>query len=75
MKTHLEIGDKIKRFELSKEIEFEYVVASLTKTQAKTADGYRFKRELNYNVTKPNEKCVAEVYKIGHENSKRYFLI
>lgn len=75
MKTHLEIGDKIKRFELSKEIEFEYIIASVTKTQAKTIDGYRFKRELNYNVTKPAEKCVAEVYPIGRQNYKRYFLV
>lgn len=72
----LKIGDIVKRFELSKEIEYEYLIASTTKTQAKTKCGTRFKKELDENTIKPSNICVAQAKKIGYcGHSARYFLI
>jgi hypothetical protein len=82
MKTQLEIGDKIKRFEvrMSIEIEYTYIIDSLTKTLAKSEDTI-FKRDLNYDTIKPKKstkKIVARVYlkeKTTSLTSPDYFLI
>lgn len=72
----LEIGDIIKRFELTTEIEHVYEIISLTKTQAKTKCGKRFQINTNENVTKINENCHSEANIIGYKGSSaRYFLI
>lgn len=77
-KELLEIGDKIKRFEIIKEIDTIYEIASVTKTLAKTVYGHTFYRKLNYNTSKPKENYVAEVRRKDIYNSglgKRFFLI
>ena len=74
----LKIGDIVKRFELSREVEYEYVIVSITKTQAKSKDGQRFKIDLRHNSTKITDDCIAEAIPIpiGYsERSSRYFLI
>jgi hypothetical protein len=65
MKTKLEIGDKIQRFEvrLSREIDYIYVIDSVTKTLAKSGDDV-FKRELDFNTKHPEKsknKIIAGV--------------
>ncbi len=75
MKTELELGDIIKRFELSREINFEYVIESVGKKEAKTSDGYRFNKQLIYDSTKPSDNCIAEVKKIKQQRYHRFFLI
>jgi hypothetical protein len=82
MKAQLEIGDKIQRFEvqLSKEIDFIYEIESVTKTLAKTKNGYIFKRDLDYNTTTPKKstnKIIAEVHLKGESGwcAPRYYLI
>lgn len=77
-KQLLEIGDKIKRFEVSREIEHTYEITSVTKTLAKTIDGHAFYRNLNYNTSKPMDNYIAEVKRKDLETSslgKRFFLI
>jgi hypothetical protein len=66
MKTQLEIGDKIQRFEvmLTKEYDSLYEIISVTKTLAKTENKI-FKRELHFNTKHPEKsknKIVARVY-------------
>lgn len=78
-KELLEIGDKIKRFEVSAgEIGNTYEVESVTKTLAKTKDDSTFYRNLNYNTTKPMDNYIAEVKRkdLGTTSiGKRFFLI
>lgn len=66
MKTQLEIGDKIQRFEVSltKEIDFIDEITSVTKTLAKSK--YRvYKKDLHFNTKHPigcRNKIIAKVY-------------
>ena len=76
MKTQLEIGDKIKRYEIRGEISHTYEIISTTKTLAKTINGDSFYRNLEYNTTKPREDYIAEVKRKETTSlGKRYFLI
>jgi hypothetical protein len=66
MKKQLEIGDKIQRFEvmLSREIDYVYVIDSVTKTLAKSKN-QTFKRDLDFNTIHPKKsknKIIARVY-------------
>lgn len=81
-KTQLEIGDKIRRFEvqLTREIDTIYEIASVTKTLAKTKDGKSFFRELDFNSTRPEiskNKILAEVQAKGVKgySAPRFYLI
>jgi hypothetical protein len=81
MKTQLEIGDKIKRFEvrMSIEIDCTYTIDYVTKTLAKS-EFTTFKRELVYQTGKPEKstkKIVArvELKKSQGWSSPDYFLI
>lgn len=81
MKTQLEIGDKIQRFEvmLSREIDYIYVIDSVTKTLAKSGNT-TFKRELIYNTLEPKNsknKIIARVYTKAERgwSTPDYFLI
>ena len=81
MKTKLEIGDKIQRFEvmLTKECDYLYEIISVTKTLAKTENKV-FKRELDFNTKLPDKsknKIIARVYTkdIQTWTSPDYFLI
>ena len=65
MKSQLEIGDKIKRFEvrLTREVDHIYVIDNVTKTLAKSGKT-TFKRELDYEINYPvksNNKIIARV--------------
>jgi hypothetical protein len=72
----LEVGDKIKRFEVTTEMDIEYEIISTTKTIAKSKDGVSFLRKIEYNTNKPKEYCYGEVKRKGELiNSNRYFLI
>jgi len=80
----LEIGDELQRFEVSltKEIPYIYKIASVTKTLAKTNDGFAFKRQLIFNSTKPialitKNEFIAEanIKGITEFSTPRYFLI
>lgn len=80
-KVKLEVGDKIKRFEvmLTKEIDYIYVINSVTKTLAKSESG-SFKRELVYNTIHPKQtknKIIARVLTKAKEtwSTPDYFLI
>lgn len=73
-KKLLEIGDTIKRWEVSKEMDIVYTITSLTKTLAKTANGKAFFREINYNITKPMDHYLGEVKFKGNSVSNRYFI-
>jgi tRNA A22 N-methylase len=80
MKTTLEIGDKIKRFEvmLTKEYDYIYEIISVTKTLAKTKDMV-FKRELVFGTNLPvsKNKIIAKVETKEKRpwSSPDYFLI
>lgn len=81
MKTNLEIGDKIQRFEvmLTREYDFLDEVISVTKTLAKTKNKI-FKRELVFNTKHPEKsknKIIARVYTKERQNwsSPDYFLV
>lgn len=76
MKPQLEIGDVIKRFEITVEIDIEYKITSVTKTLAKTDLGRSFFRDINYNTTKPRSHYIGEVKRKGEMiDSNRYFLV
>ena len=76
MKPQLEMGDVIKRFEITLEIDIEYKITSVTKTLAKTDFGHSFFRDINYNTTKPRSHYIGEVKRKGEMiDSNRYFLV
>jgi hypothetical protein len=83
MKTELEIGDEIVRFEVGRKIEYLYVIDSLTKTLVKSKTKI-FKNKLFYDTTKPTRitdesklNIIAEVYLKGRSSwsTPRYYLI
>lgn len=76
MKTELEIGDKIKRFEvmLSVEINYIYTIDSVTKTLGKSKDD-KFKKEIIFNTTKPDDRFIGEVRCINGSKYHRYFVL
>jgi hypothetical protein len=81
MKTQLEIGDKIQRFEvnLTKEIPYITEIISVTKTLAKT-ESKTFNRGLIFDVAKPKNatnKIIVGVYSKGKRDwsTPSYFLI
>lgn len=81
MKTQLEVGDKIQRFEVSLTKEFDnlYDIISVTKTLAKTKNK-TFKRELVYGTKHPlnsKNKIIARVYTKEKQSfsSPDYFLV
>lgn len=75
-KTLLEVGDRLKRWEVVREVGVIYKITSITKTLAKTDDGRTFYRDLNYDTSKPMENYLAEVRcKELTSLGKRYFLI
>lgn len=81
MKTQLEIGDKIQRFEvmLTKEYDSLYEIISVTKTLAKTENKV-FKRDLVYDTKHPENsknKIIARVYTKEKQtwSSPDYFLV
>ena len=81
IKTQLEIGDKIQRFEVSltREVDAIYVITSVTKTLAK-CQNKTFKRMLDFDAKKPiksKNKIIAKVY-INEKtswSSPDYFLV
>ena len=83
MKTQLEIGDEIVRFEVGNKIEYLYVIDSLTKTLAKSRTT-SFKNKLVYDTSKPTRitaesklNIIAEVYLKSRSSwtTPRYYLI
>ena len=81
MKAKLEIGDKIQRFEvrLSKEIDYIYVIDSVTKTLAKSKDEV-FKRDLINGTIHPEKstnKIISRVQTKEKQGwtSPQFFLI
>lgn len=81
MKTQLEVGDKVQRFEvmMTREYESLYEVISVTKTLAKTENKV-FKRELIFNTKHPENtknKIIAMVKTKEKQNwsSPDYFLV
>lgn len=82
MKTQLEIGDKIQRFDVqsTREVDYIYEVKSVTKTLAKTSGGKSFKRGLIFDSKRPlksTNKIIAEV-RLNEKytfTSPNYFLI
>jgi hypothetical protein len=80
MKTKLEIGDKIRRFELqrTREIDTTYEIIAVTKTLAKS-ETKTFKIGLRYNIAHPKVskyKTIALVdLKDKSTSSDSYFLI
>lgn len=81
MKLQLEIGDKIRRYDigLTREIDYVYIIDSVTKTLAKSGITI-FKRDLIYGTTtpkNPKNKVLARVYTKDKQNwsSPDYFLI
>jgi hypothetical protein len=54
MKTQLEIGDEIVRFEVGRRIDTTYTIDSVTKTLAK-AKFNTFERNIIYNYAKPEK--------------------
>ena len=81
MKTKLEIGDKIQRFEvrLSKEIDYIYVINCVTKTLAKS-DNKVFKRDLINGTIHPEKstnKIISRVQTKEKQGwtSPQFFLI
>lgn len=78
MKTQLEIGDKIKRFEVNnKEIDYVYVIDKVTKTLAKCGDFNVFHRDIIYDVKLPDDRFVGIVKMKGEgfSFSRNYFLL
>ena len=76
MKKQLEVGDKIRRYEIMGEVDFIYTITSVTKTLAKTSEGHSFERNIDYNTTKPMEHYIGEVNLKGKRvMSPRYYLI
>jgi hypothetical protein len=81
MKTKLDVGDKIQRFEamLTKEYDSLCEVISVTKTLAKTENKI-FKRELVFNTKHPKNsknKIIARVYTKDNQtwSTPDYFLV
>lgn len=81
MKTLLEVGDKIQRFDtaMTKEISSVYTITEVTKTLAKTQTK-TFRREIDYSPIKPKKhtnKIIGKVYTKERINwtSPDYFLI
>jgi hypothetical protein len=83
MKTELEIGDEIVRFEVGKKIEYLYVIDCLTKKLAKSREA-SFKNKLIYDTSKPNNitdesklNIIAELYLKSRSSwtATRYYLI
>ena len=81
MKTQLEIGDKIQRFEagMTREIDYLDEIISVTKTLAKSEKRI-YKRDLNYNTTKPknSKNSIVERVYLNEKttwSSRDYFLV
>lgn len=75
MKTQLEIGDQIKRYEVTTEIEHTYVITKVTKTLAKTDSDVIFKRNIEYDRTLPLPHYLGEVTRTNGYGYARYFFI
>jgi hypothetical protein len=83
MKTQLEIGDEIVRFEVGRRIDTTYTIDKVTKTLAK-ATYNTFERDLKYSYAKPEElseeskeMLIAGVILKGEKgwSTKRFYLI
>ena len=76
---NLQIGDKIKRFNLSYEYDTVYEVISLTKTLAKvkSSNNKVFKIQVETAVKTPNENFIGEVIpkEKMYQSQGRYFLL
>lgn len=76
-KELLEVGDQLRRWELTEEIGTVIVISSVTKTLAKTDDGKSFFRELDYSTAKPFPHHIAEVREKGSKSNwgRRFYLL
>lgn len=72
----LQVGDKIKRFEvrMTKEIEHVYEIESVTKTLAKSGES-KFKRKITTYTTMPDDRFLGEVQCIDGSDYHRYFVL
>jgi hypothetical protein len=71
----LKIGDKIKIFHLTNEVDCVYEITGLTKTQARSTSG-NFKKEIILYSTLPNkDKFIGEAIAIKPYSNARYFVL